>query len=477
MAMRKVIILNLLLGILFVSSAYAASAETDQKPPIPSIDPIQPADSILILAPHPDDEIIGCAGIIQEALRRKAKMHVAYLTNGDNNELAFIVYEKRLTFLKGEFLHMGEVRGKEAATAMEYLGLKAQDLTFLGYPDFGTLAIFTSHWRNANPYRSLATRATAVPYKADLSYGAPYKGESILEDIKRLIRECQPNKIFVSHPADTNADHKALYLFLQVALSDLYPGGTNPPKVYPYLVHCIGWPVPRHYHPELWLAPPEQFLDSQVAWSQYVLPMADLEKKYRSVLLHKSQAESSAFYLFSFARKNELFGDYPPVELTASHSGPGPQGEKVQFVGISNMYNDIPLGLIDSLQEAIEGKGHVSYGITDNCLLVRIDKTKELSRHIGFIVYLFGYSDRVPFSRMPKIRISAKSNNVRVFDARRMISAKGISLEYDDKKIILKVPLTLLGNPDYILSSVKTFRGILPIDAAGFRKIEIRRGK
>jgi LmbE family N-acetylglucosaminyl deacetylase len=483
MAMRKRIFPVLLTAIFFVSSARtpkaypafaAASAAAKAGYAIPAIGPIQQDDRILILAPHPDDETIGCAGIIQEALRRSAKVHVVYLTNGDSNELAFIVYEKRLTFRRGEFLHMGEVRRKEATRAMEYLGLNAQDVTFLGYPDFGTFAIFMAHWQDAKPYKGLFTRSTSVPYKENLSYGAPYKGESILEDIKSLIKKYQPNKIFVSHPADTNADHKALYLFLQIALSELYPEGAVAPKVYPYLIHCIGWPSPRHYHPELWLSPPEHFLDSQVAWSQCLLSLSDLEKKHQAVLLYKSQTESSAFYLLCFARKNELFGDYPSIELKVSAPGAEPRGQKVQFVGTSNMYNDVPLGLIDTLQEAIEGKGHVSYGMTDNCLLIRIDKTKEISRHIGFLVYLFGYSDKVPFGEMPKIRISVKSNNYRVFNAKKMIKPERITLEYDTKKIILKVPLKLLGDPDYIFSSLKTFRGILPIDTAAFRKIKIK---
>ena len=35
-------------------------------------------DRILILAPHPDDEAIGAGGIIQEALKRKLPIKVAY---------------------------------------------------------------------------------------------------------------------------------------------------------------------------------------------------------------------------------------------------------------------------------------------------------------------------------------------------------------------------------------------------------------
>ncbi|MDD2752711.1 MAG: PIG-L family deacetylase, partial [Candidatus Omnitrophica bacterium] len=54
------------------------------------LEPFSAYDRVLVLAPHPDDEAIGCAGIIQEALAKNANLHVVYLTNGDHNEFAFI---------------------------------------------------------------------------------------------------------------------------------------------------------------------------------------------------------------------------------------------------------------------------------------------------------------------------------------------------------------------------------------------------
>jgi len=185
------------------------------------IEPINKNDRLLILAPHPDDETIGCAGVIQQALKAGAEVRVVYLTNGDHNEFAFIVYEKRITFRRAEFIHMGLVRRQEAIAAMRLLGLSQDKLTFLGYPDNGTLAIFNRYWQVKKPFRSLLTRISSVPYKTDLSFGAPYVGESILADLKKVIFDYKPTKIFVSHPADVNGDHRALYLFLQVALRDL----------------------------------------------------------------------------------------------------------------------------------------------------------------------------------------------------------------------------------------------------------------
>ena len=103
-------------------------------------------DRILILAPHPDDEVMAAGGVIQKALKAKAKIKILFLTNGDHNEPAFIVYEKRLTIRKGEFIHMGQVRRKESLEALKILGLTEKDCVFLGYPDFGTMEILLKYW-------------------------------------------------------------------------------------------------------------------------------------------------------------------------------------------------------------------------------------------------------------------------------------------------------------------------------------------
>lgn len=393
-------------------------------------------DRVLILAPHPDDEAIGCAGIIQHALSAGADVRILYLTNGDSNQLAFIVYEKRLTIRGAEFIHMGEVRRLEAVKAMKLLGLDARKLIFLGYPDFGTFSIFRYFWGTDKPYKSLLTRATKVPYKENLSFGAPYRGESILEDFKKVLKEYRPNKIFVSHPSDLNADHKTLYLFLEAALADLNKELPRP-QIYPYLIHWRGWPLPRHYHPELALYPPKQFSGSQIRWFGYKLTPQELEKKYKTILCYKSQTESSAFYLLAFCRKDELFGVYPEINA-----------------GLGNADN---------------------YYREGDSLVIRIDNEKNLSHRFNTMIYLFGYSYKTPFARMPKIRIVTRYKKFRVFDGKKMIDSEGMSLELKPQELAFKIPLSVLGNPDFLLASVKGYNGPAGVDIMSFRKVNIGR--
>jgi len=437
---------------------------------LPELEGFQESDRVLILAPHPDDEAIACAGVIQQALKSGAKVKIVYLTNGDHNELAFIVYEKRLTVRQGEFVHMGTVRQQEAIKAMKFLGLTEKDLVFLGYPDYGTFTIFSQYWQTQKPFRDLLTRISSVPYKDNPSYQAPYVGESILSDLEKQLQEYQPNKIFVSHPADVNVDHKSLYLFLQVALSDL-AGKIPALKVYPYLVHCVNWPIPRHYHPELALNPPDKFLFSQIHWLRLGLSFAELDKKYQAIMFYRSQTQSSAFYLFAFARENELFGDYPAVDLKTQTLS---ADKDVSYLDSGQMLEEQEgLTRVDPETLAYD-KIQVSFARNSKYFLIRLEKPKSLNRNFRVMVYLFGYSKHTNFSAMPKIRIITAGNKLKVFNARKQSLDSGTVLDFGKNALVLKVPLDFLGDPDYLLCALKGYHGNLPVDAVGFRKIDLK---
>ena len=136
-------------------------------------------DKILILAPHPDDETIGAGGVIQKAMALKIPLKIVYLTNGENNELAFLVFKKHPVLDRSGLLKMGTLRSQEATEAMQSFGFNKSQLVFLGYPDFGTMKIFTKYWGDTKSFKSLISRVSAVPYQNAFSYNLPYKGESI----------------------------------------------------------------------------------------------------------------------------------------------------------------------------------------------------------------------------------------------------------------------------------------------------------
>jgi len=459
------LLLGLLLCVSILSQLRAPVTLADRK-----LDDFTSHDRVLIIAPHPDDEAIGCAGVIQQAKNAGASVKVMYLTNGDCNQLAFMVYEKRLTFRKGEFIHMGEVRRLEAIKAMEFLGLDKKDLIFLGYPDFGTFTIFRDYWNTGKPFKALLTRARNVPYKENLSYGAPYTGDSILRDFKKVILDYKPNKIFVSHPSDVNGDHKAAYLFLQVALADL-DKEMRRPKIYPYLIHYVGWPLPRHYHPELGLAPPQKLSHSDIEWFSLRLTAEQIQKKYQSVLAYRTQTASSAFYLLSFVRSNELFGNYDDVDIIRE----SPSRKDVAYFAISRFFreerdNDLYLPEGEGVQEKC---GQVSFALVDKTFFIYLQNSREVRRYFDFQIYLFGYSSKVPFAMMPKIRILIKHDKFKGFSGRLPIDLQGASLARGAEGLVLKLPLGLLGDPDFILTSIKAYGSTFAFDTTGFRKLNI----
>ncbi|MFA6349320.1 MAG: PIG-L family deacetylase [Candidatus Omnitrophota bacterium] len=458
-----------------ITCAYAQPTTPVAQSPvsnIPLIENFKNTDRVLILAPHPDDEAIACAGVIQNALDSGAQVRVVYLTNGDHNEFAFIVYEKRLVFRKDAFIHLGNLRKKEAVRAMKVLGLSEDKLLFLGYPDFGTFAVFARYWQRSRPYMSWLTRISSVPYKGDLSYGASYTGESVLSDIKRVLMDYKPNKIFVSHPADTNPDHRADYLFLEIALADTEKF-IGRPRVYSYLVHSYGWPVPRHYHPELWLMPPEQFQKSAAEWKKFELSAEQLNKKYMAILCNKTQTESSAFYLFAFARRNELFGDFPAVRLIDRKE----PNEGKLLMGV-RILDDLMRGTSEgeTAEDALvlRGRGKVRYEIKDGCFVVGITKPREAVSRFSAMVYIFGYSKKIPFERMPKICMISQRKDLAVFDANNQIKAEGATLEFGEKEVVFKIPLEILGDPDFVLVSARAQTTMLHHDASAFRKIILK---
>jgi LmbE family N-acetylglucosaminyl deacetylase len=423
-------------------------------------------DRVLILAPHPDDETIGTCGVIQKALKQKAKVRVVCYTNGDNNEPAFIVYEKRITFKKGEFLHMGEVRRRETMRAMASLGLKSEDVIFLGYPDFGTLEIFTKYWGDVTPYKSMFSRVFRVPYPEAMSVNAPYIGDSILKDIKKVILDFKPTKIFVSHPADVNRDHRSLYLFLQTALWDLEKE-ISLPRILPYIVHVVRWPLPRGYHPEIMLEPPDSLVDSGIAWSILKLTKEEIEIKRHTVSFYKSQNIPSPKYLSTFSRSNELFGDFPEIRLSTEDSG------EIKWQNLEVNYNTEidPEHKKSAVNNIIPG---VAYAVSGGKLLVRFQLKKKIEKNFGVSIFLIGHNRKTNFSKMPKLYIRADSLGLHVRDKKQPIPVKDIEIETQDNKLTLKVPLVLIGNPDRILSCARTHPNILPLDEIAWRVIYLQ---
>ncbi len=431
---------------------------------IPSLE-FSDQDRILVLAPHPDDEVLGAGGVIQKAKSLGLPVKVAFFTHGDSNQWSFILYRKHPVFMPAAVQQMGLVRRDEAVKASSILGLDSKELTFLGYPDFGTLSIWLSHWGERKALRSLMTRVSAVPYQGAYRFGAPYKGEEIVADLRALLREFKPTKIFVSHPADHNGDHLALYLYLRVALWD--EGMSNSVALYPYLIHYIGWPIPKGLVPNKDLLPPDA-LKNNVTWTQYHLSDEELVAKKKALLAHKTQYASSPKYLLSFVRNNELFGDFRRMQLHVN------QDAEV----FSNKHRFMPL--IELPEEFNNQEKMAFIGVEwkfvrwqGDDLIISIQLSKPLANSVEAFVYIFGYNPTTPFAKMPKIGVKLGARSYSVYDQKKRIAQSSIKIKRTASDVTLVVPLKFLGNPDRILTSAHTYLGSVPLDTSSWVAVEL----
>jgi LmbE family N-acetylglucosaminyl deacetylase len=444
------LILLLAIGIAFY--AVVVIFPLRKMPVRPSLSEFAPPtadDRILILAPHEDDETLGCGGLIQQAMAAGAAVRVVYLTCGDHNQLAFMVYRKRPWLSPRVNRDMGEIRIHEAIDAMASLDVPEEQLVFLGYPDHDTLSIWNRHWGKSPPLHSVLTDTTHVPYKQAPGYGKPYKGESIMTDIEHALLEFRPTQIFVTHPIDANPDHRSYYLFLRVALLNL-AGRIPEPRIFTYPIHMGPWPRPHFFHPHAWLSFPKRLAYEKSISLMLDLPAVEVNRKYQTIKLYKSQMSDSAYWLTAFARRNELFTPIEPIELVEGADW-SPHCAAVASAETSDY-------------DLVETTGHVldvSYRNDPRGLMVKVDLRHPLKLALGAAVEAFGYRSDTPFGKMPKLRIDYLMGKLVVHDQDVKIPIGGVKAELKDKFGELIIPWNMLGNPEAVFVQTHGLSGLV----------------
>lgn len=124
--------------------------------------------TVLLLAPHFDDEILGCGGMLA-ILPEKQRVHVLFATAG--NSLPIAARNARSP------AQIGHTRKRESCAALHHLGISAESLHFLDIPE-GRLAA---------------------------------EKERVTDGINRLLQAIRPDTILLPFRFDQHTDHLALY--------------------------------------------------------------------------------------------------------------------------------------------------------------------------------------------------------------------------------------------------------------------------
>jgi LmbE family N-acetylglucosaminyl deacetylase len=210
--------------------------------------------SVVVFAPHPDDEVIGCAGIIQQALERGAQVKVVAITSGDGFPAAAAGVTHKPVDRVGpdDFFALSRLRQGESRNALEILGGKASDLILLGYPDGDLGNLYESADNKVIHQQFTRKNETYALIQKDYHTSvhgepAPYNRSALLADLSELLKTLQPTEIYVTDETDGHIDHRAAFWFVRDAAKQVgYTGA-----FYTYLVHGLpAWPFPPGVTPK-----------------------------------------------------------------------------------------------------------------------------------------------------------------------------------------------------------------------------------
>jgi LmbE family N-acetylglucosaminyl deacetylase len=257
-----------------------------------------------VVAPHPDDESLCCAGLIQQARSAGASVGIVWITAGDGFELDALVVERTLSPGSSAMHRLGQLRLREAHAAADALGVPRAAQYVLGYPDRGLEALIGPYHDRA--YRSKYTASTTVRYAGAVSPGASYTGANLERDLEHVLTQFRPTLVFAAAPQDLHPDHRASGALVHALLERRGALGS----LRYWIIHARGWPRPYGLEPELPLEPPAAA--AALEWQSLPLNAGERAGKLAALREHASQMQLMSPLMQAFVRANGLFAPPPP---------------------------------------------------------------------------------------------------------------------------------------------------------------------
>lgn len=138
-----------------------------------------PAGSILVIAPHPDDETLGCGGLIAAAVERGLCVHTVFVTDGGASHPGSPTWSRA---------RLAARRRAEGEEALRRLGAGAMPRTFLDLPD------------------------AAMPHPGSAAH------EAAVAAIAQILRDLAPDLVALPWRRDPHGDHRAAWRMTMAAI-------------------------------------------------------------------------------------------------------------------------------------------------------------------------------------------------------------------------------------------------------------------
>lgn len=473
----------LLLGMLGLSAAYhiyANNRTLAEDRHFPAQAAPLAAQKLLVFAPHCDDETLGAAGLMRQARHAGADVHVVIFSNGDGFRVGVEREYKELRVAPADYVRYAYHRQGESRAALKVLGVAADHITFLGYPDRGLMPMWTTNWSAQKPFLSTFTRTDHSPYANSPTPHAAYAGETALADVERQMQADQPTDIYITHPGDDHPDHAAASVFVQTALADLKAKGqpwAQTARLHFYLVHRGDWPCPQGLHEEASLPPPAPMAALDTQWEELPLSVRDVHAKYAAIKRYRSQTELTGRFLFSFARRNELFGTLPDARANAlprvSDNRMVLNGSAAPWAGMLPVALD-PAG--DTVLRAFQASGDITrlFACRDSRFLyLRMDARQRLTPRVSYKFSLRPLSGAGVPSPFLTVAVSPGSEG----KAQAVSGSAGASSVWHGSLLEVRLPLAQAGlnaarsGETLYLAAETRFAGIA-VDRTGYRAVD-----
>jgi LmbE family N-acetylglucosaminyl deacetylase/lysophospholipase L1-like esterase len=272
------------------------------------------AKTIIVFAPHPDDEALMAAGIISNAITNGDTVKVVVVTNGD---------------IGGTTL--GYAREGESVSAMGVLGLSEPNVIFLGYGDTSLMTIYRSSSDTAivtsaaGQTKTYGNRGLGSKDFHNYLFGVPgsYNRQTIRQDIKAILTTFSPDEIYTTSIYDDHPDHQGTYLFVVEALVGLKKQGSSlSTRLHETVIHAPcefcnplnHWPSPS-FTPGIPFPQPEFLNTTPLPWDRIesipvpaqMLGDTTNNLKYQVINQYQTQLGPTNGWLFGFVKKNEFF--------------------------------------------------------------------------------------------------------------------------------------------------------------------------